>query len=144
MSDYHADFPSTFAAVVVARRALVAFARHAGFAADDVADIESALGEALANAAEHGHRPGSRFSVDALISAGRLVIEIRDDGRGFDISRVDPTAGRSDSPRGFGIFIMRALMDSIEFVDRGRCIRLIKALPPTASGEGAAAADVSA
>ncbi len=93
-----------------------------------MADIETAVGEALANAAEHGHQVGSGFEVRVFVERDSIVIEVQDEGRGF---LCDPAAPKPahDAPRGFGIYLMRHLMDQVDFDERGSCVRLTKRLP---------------
>ncbi len=101
-----------------------------GYTGQDLADIETAIGEALANAAEHGHRPGGAIDVALYVEGAQAVIEVRDQGGGFARSPNQVAEQpRSDMPRGFGIFLMRALMDELEFGEHGRRVRLKKHLP---------------
>ncbi len=126
---FHARFASSSAAAVDARRALVEYLISLGYSREQVADLECAAGEALANAAEHGFREGSSFDVRAYGDGDAIVVEIHDDGPGFLYANggsSDPPA--SGSPRGFGIYIMRQLVDDIAYSDRGRRIRLRKRL----------------
>jgi anti-sigma regulatory factor (Ser/Thr protein kinase) len=62
------------------------------------------------------------------VERDRIVIEVQDEGRGFLCS---PTAAKPthDAPRGFGIYLMRNLMDEVAFDERGSCVRLTKRLP---------------
>lgn len=112
-----------------ARRAICAFARECGFHDGQVDDIESAVGEALANAVEHGHRPGGTFSVGCTFDGGRLVIDVKDGGPGFDYTTPFPIAPPELRLRGFGSLIMQALMDEVWYSERGTRVRLIKMLP---------------
>jgi anti-sigma regulatory factor (Ser/Thr protein kinase) len=130
-AEFRARFPSSFRSVVEARRDLMRYVHSFDFPDDTVADIECAVGEALANAAEHGFRDGSTFDVVARSDGESLVIMVQDDGPGFPHATASaglapPTTG---SPRGFGMFIMRSLMDEIAYSDRGRRITLRKRLP---------------
>jgi serine/threonine-protein kinase RsbW len=127
--EYRARFPNTRRAATQARRALVAYISGFGFAEQDLADIETAVGEALANAAEHGHRVDSVFDVRVFVERGRLIIEVQDDGCGFGAVDSKATAPAHDAPRGFGIFLMRHLMDEVDYTERGTCVRLAKRLP---------------
>jgi anti-sigma regulatory factor (Ser/Thr protein kinase) len=140
-ASFSARFPCSFRSAVEARRKLVGFVERFGFEPSVVADIECAIGEALANAAEHGFRDGTTFDVHARIVDDVLVIDVQDDGPGFPHATVsqaeEPPFG---SPRGFGIFIMRRLMDEIAYSDRGRRVTLKKRLPK-ATGS---AADITA
>jgi len=126
---FQARFPSTKRAAAQARRTFIGRIAALGYAGDDLADIETAVGEALANAAEHGHsRTG--FDLRAYVDDRHVVIEVRDEGAGFAgsleaIGKLPP----SDAPRGFGIYLMRQLMDAIEYEERGNYVRLKKRLP---------------
>jgi anti-sigma regulatory factor (Ser/Thr protein kinase) len=101
-----------------------------GYTGQELADIETAIGEALANAAEHGHRPGGVFDVAVYVEGGAAVIEVLDEGAGF-AHEPDPVNALPppDIARGFGIFLMRRLMDGLEFEEHGRRVRLRKHLP---------------
>jgi anti-sigma regulatory factor (Ser/Thr protein kinase) len=134
MDEFRAQYRSTYASVRVARRALVSFVRAHGLCGQAVEDFEIAIGEALANAAEHGHVEGATFQVHARVeTGGALTVEVKDDGPGFagwnDASFVKPA---SSAPRGLGIVIMRKLMDRVEYADGGTCVRLFKQFDPAA------------
>ena len=128
MQTYRARHARGYGSVKQARVGLTAFAAGCGFADGTLDDVESAVGEALANAVEHGNRDtGLGFDVAATFDDGRLVIEVKDYGSGFDCER----ALACESPdiegaRGFGIFLMRQLMDEIAFLDRGSRVQLVK------------------
>jgi anti-sigma regulatory factor (Ser/Thr protein kinase) len=118
--------------VAIARRAAVQFARCAGLFGEALADFEYAVGEALANAAEHGCPAGTRFSVYACVREGAVRIEIKDGGRGFSgWNTIDERKLVAQSPRGFGIFMMRTLVDEVQFDEGGSRIRIAKKLPVT-------------
>jgi anti-anti-sigma factor len=106
-----------------------------GFSEGAIFDIKVALGEALANALRHG-RPRSG---EAMVSVGvdayadRVVLEIADNGLGFDgaTERVDDLY----APSGRGIMFMHALMDRVEFDPApggGTVVRLDKHRPSVA------------
>jgi anti-sigma regulatory factor (Ser/Thr protein kinase) len=101
-----------------------------GFRDTALRDVESAAGEALANAAEHGDREASSgFDVLATFDGMRLVIEIKDHGTGFDsTTALENAAPDAAGNRGFGIYLMRTLMDEVAYSDRGSCIHLVKRL----------------
>jgi anti-sigma regulatory factor (Ser/Thr protein kinase) len=127
--EYRERFPNTRRAATQARRALVAHVAGYGFAQQDLSDIETAVGEALANAAEHGHRSDSGFDVRVYVERNRLIIEVQDDGAGFGAPDPAAKAPAHDAPRGFGIYLMRHLMDEVDYTERGTCVRLAKLLP---------------
>lgn len=101
------------------------------FAEHDLFGVRLALEEALVNAIKHGNRldPSKTVRVQWLIDHERVVIEIEDEGEGFDPGEVpDPTADENlERPCGRGIHLMRAFMTSIEYYDRGNRVVLIKA-----------------
>ena len=85
MQTYRASHPRGYSSVRQARSALSQFAATCGFGGTPLSDVVSAAGEALANAAEHGDRDAAQgFDVLATFDDGRLVIEIKDHGTGFD------------------------------------------------------------
>jgi serine/threonine-protein kinase RsbW len=133
--EFRARFPNTRRAAAFARRSLIAHIAAYGYPDGDLADIETALGEALANAAEHGHRTDTGFEVRAYVECDRIVIEVRDEGGGFRSAAATPKPSH-DAPRGFGIYLMRHLMDEVDFNETGTCVRLTKRLP-TARQHGA-------
>jgi anti-sigma regulatory factor (Ser/Thr protein kinase) len=126
VAEYHAQFPSAHASVGKARRAVTAFARE-WFSGDELSDIESAVGEALANCAEHGYVNGTNIEVRCWFDGRQLTVEIKDAGKGFDRwNASDYVKPMSTAPRGFGTYIMRRLMDEIEYSEHGTRVRLVK------------------
>jgi serine/threonine-protein kinase RsbW len=99
--------------------------RHVSF------HIPVALTEALSNAILRGNAEDLSKSVRirAAVDAHALVVEVEDDGLGFDLDActLDPTTvenlGRED---GRGLFLMRRLMDHVEqFRGSGNVVRMI-------------------
>jgi serine/threonine-protein kinase RsbW len=128
MLTYRASLPRGLGAVRQARLALIAFAAQCGFTDGILDDVESAVGEALANAAEHGDASG--FDVIATFENAQLIVEVKDHGRGFDCGAAleRPNTPDATGSRGFGIFLMRTLMDEVAYSDCGSRIQLIKRL----------------
>lgn len=117
------DFPSDVRFIervveLVRRECLVM-----GFAHRQVAlNVPVALTEAVSNAILRGNRddPAKNVHVRAEVDSVRLVLEIGDEGNGFDLdaSLIDPTTpGNLDREDGRGLFLMRSLMDTVERVD---------------------------
>jgi anti-sigma regulatory factor (Ser/Thr protein kinase) len=124
---YRAAYSSDIRNVAVARQAIAGFATECGFSDDDVSDIRLAAGEALSNAVEHGSEtPARRIIVKCDFRRNELSIEIQDSGSAF----VEPSERSSVEPddrgRGFGIFLMRRLMDDVSFARNGTLVRLIR------------------
>lgn len=129
---YRASHPRGYGSVRPARHALSAFAASCGFRGTILSDVESAAGEALANAAEHGDRESTAtIDVAATFDGTRLVIEIEDHGAGFDCNAALERAERQppgSGTRGYGIYLMRTLMDEVAYSDCGSRIQLVKRL----------------
>lgn len=99
-----------------------------GFSEAAVFDIKVALGEALANAVRHGApETGGKVCVDVIAHPDRVILQITDNGPGFD--GVHSASDDLYAPSGRGIMFMRALMDSVEFDTAeggGTLVRLTK------------------
>ncbi len=88
-------------------------------------NIPVALSEALSNAILRGNGDdaGKHVHVRASVQRDCLVVEVRDEGPGFDLDActLDPTlpgnVGRED---GRGLFLMRKLTDRVERFEDGR------------------------
>jgi anti-anti-sigma factor len=116
------------------REEVVEFIEPLGFPESTLFDVKVALGEALANAIRHGAPETGEGDVRVLVRVfgDRLVLEILDNGTGFDGRH----AGSDDvyAPNGRGIMFMRALMDRVEFESSpsgGTLVRLTKHRPGT-------------
>ena len=101
------------------------------FGDQDLFGVRLALEEALVNAIKHGNRldPAKNVRVQWCVDDVQVVIEIEDEGEGFDPGDVpDPTADENlERPCGRGIHLMRAFMTSIEYFGRGNRVVLVKA-----------------
>lgn len=93
-------------------------------------NVPVALSEALSNAILRGNEEDPEKVVQLEVRASRevLVLEVRDQGDGFDLeaSTHDPAdPDRLEREDGRGLFLMRALMDEVErFDDGGNVVRL--------------------
>jgi serine/threonine-protein kinase RsbW len=98
---------------------------------EDAFAVQLALQEAVANAIRHGCRGDVSKLVQCSVScgeSGELVIVVRDPGPGFDPSAIadplDPANILRSSGR--GIFLIRELMDEVQFADGGREVQMRK------------------
>lgn len=96
----------------------------------DLGRIKTGVEEALRNAYFHGNlkNPSSIISISGSISKEKFVIEITDQGKGFDLDQVpDPTLDENlGNECGRGIQFMRGFMDVVEYNDTGNKVRLEK------------------
>jgi serine/threonine-protein kinase RsbW len=94
-------------------------------------DIEVALREALVNAMVHGNQEDAhkRVYVKCRCTAdGEVSIRVEDEGHGFNNCDVpDPTSSNNLlSTHGRGIYLMRTLMDEIDFEQGGSVVHMRK------------------
>jgi serine/threonine-protein kinase RsbW len=87
-------------------------------------NVPVALTEALSNAILRGNRGmrDKQVRVRAVVSDSALVLEVADEGSGFDLDActVDPTRpGNLEREDGRGLFLMRSLMDRVERYEAG-------------------------
>jgi serine/threonine-protein kinase RsbW len=84
--------------------------------------------EATNNAIVHGNKknPDKVVNVQIIREGRQLLIRIRDQGPGFDYTKVpDPTSPENiEKINGRGIFLMKRLSDEIAFEDEGRLVEL--------------------
>ncbi len=96
------------------RERVASRARERGVSEDDIDLFLTALGEALANAVEHGASAASEISiqVEVRIGADRIVGTVQDNGRGFiPKTSSEPELPGADSERGRGLPIIRRCSD---------------------------------
>lgn len=99
-----------------------------------VADLKLALTEACTNAVRHAYDGGEGVvEITYELHADRLVVEISDDGDGFDLEPGRAVAGDDELVEGgLGIAIIRALADEVQVSGReegGSTLRFVKHLP---------------
>lgn len=93
-------------------------------------NVPVALSEALSNAILRGNGtdPSQPVRVRAIIDDRALVVDVVDQGPGFDLggNTNDPTTPENIlREEGRGVFLMRKLMDSVEqFHDHGHVVRM--------------------
>lgn len=75
--------------------------------------MELALSEGLTNAIGHG-RHGS-VGLELAVEDGLLTMRITDQGPGFDLDAVRQPDLEHPAERGYGVFIMREVMDSVDY-----------------------------
>ena len=122
--------PRDAGSVPLARRVLSHALDTMGVDPEVRGDLELALSEACANVLKHAQE-GDNYAVTGTIDEDRCVLEVRDDGIGFD--GADHGRGPADesAETGRGIQLMRALVDSVSFSagqTAGTVVHLEKAL----------------
>jgi serine/threonine-protein kinase RsbW len=105
----------------------------AGFDAETAGNVDLAVREAVANAIKHGNKedPTKWFEVKLHFNDSVFDMEVADQGKGFDPTQLPDccAAGGLLNFSGRGVFLMRALMDAVEFSVRpegGTVVRMSK------------------
>jgi serine/threonine-protein kinase RsbW len=117
--------------VALGRLALTGLARTRALSPDLLADMKLALTEACSNSVRHAYEEGRegevaiRYELDETC----LVVEVADDGDGFDPEVLKAAAGERDEG-GLGIAIIRAVTDELEIAPgpggQGSRLRFVK------------------
>lgn len=106
--------------ITLGRLALTAIARVRPLSQETLSDLKLALTEACTNSVRHAYREGRAGTVEIVyqIEPDRLVVEVADDGRGFEPAELAGGGNGDLSEGGLGIAIIRAVADEVE-IGRG-------------------------
>ena len=123
--------PSDLSYVLGVNHEISLMLKEFGFPPQDVRiNIPLACDEAITNAMVHGNGSDAekKVNVQIYVSHSRFRIRVRDQGTGFDVSTVaDPREGENVlRSGGRGVFLMRSIMDTVEYKEGGRVIELEK------------------
>jgi serine/threonine-protein kinase RsbW len=114
--------------VSVARLTASVVANNMGFDIEDIEDIKVAVGEACNNSVIHGNK-SSIINLSFIIDNSNFIVEVTDDGKGFEFGEYEQPDLDDYQGKGLGIFIMESLMDTVEIdttLGNGTKIRLKK------------------
>jgi len=99
---------------------------------DKLCDIRLSVEEAVRNAMVHGNSGRANLSVKVKywIKDANLIIEVEDEGAGYDYGSLpDPTEDNNIMKgSGRGVYLIRRLMDEVKFNEAGNKIKMIKCL----------------
>ena len=118
----------------VAMESSASFAKLVGFAAERIEDLKTAVAEACLNAIEHGNggRLDARVYVTMNFKDASFRVTVRDEGRGIrefpDPPDITKNVKRQERPGGIGTFLMKELMDQVEFnrlTSQGHEVRMV-------------------
>lgn len=114
---------------LIAAYAVEEIARKHSFDTKAINQIKTALVEACINATEHSHSPDRKIYQKFAVEDDKIVITISNRGlrfKGKEIKEIKP----DDDRRGWGLKLMRSLMDDVKFeqVDDGTRISMTKLL----------------
>jgi len=119
--------------ITLCRLALTGIARVRALSDELLADLKLALTEAASNSVRHAYaeRGGGVVEISYELRADRLVIEVTDEGEGWDPQEAEGSPEEL-SEGGLGIAIIRAIADEVEIGaqpgGKGSRLRFEKAL----------------
>jgi serine/threonine-protein kinase RsbW len=119
--------------ITLGRLALTGLSRLRELSEETLADLKLALTEACSNSVRHAYRDGRAgvVEIDYDLRPDWLVIEVMDDGPGFDYVEADGE-DRELTEGGLGLAIIKSIADEFELGDRaegGSRLRFAKKLP---------------
>ena len=121
--------------ITLSRLALSGLSRVRPLAEDTLADLKLALTEACSNSVRHAYdEKGGHVSISFELRDDRLIVEVVDDGAGFEPQAAGVNGdGAELSEGGLGIAIIRSIADEVEIGGgvngRGSRLRFVKLLP---------------
>ncbi|MCR5653295.1 MAG: anti-sigma F factor [Ruminococcus sp.] len=139
INEMHLKFMSKSSNESFARSAVAAFVLELDPTITELADIKTAVSEAVTNAIVHGYRRGSgMIYIDAkLTDDNNVIIKIRDKGVGIeDIKQaMQPlfTTAESEERAGLGFAVMQSFTDSVKVSSKpqkGTSVTLKKRIVP--------------
>jgi len=111
---FELEMPAKAKYVGLARLLAGSIARRMRFTEESIDDLKIAISEMCTNAIVHtgnGRKGKTPILVRFLVGEGFLTIEVSDGGPGFDPSRVLDTEPTDLLNRGFGIPLIKSLVD---------------------------------
>ncbi|MCH5303228.1 MAG: anti-sigma F factor [Ruminococcus sp.] len=139
INEMHLKFPSKSINESFARSTVSAFVMELDPTISELADIKTAVSEAVTNCIVHGYRReiGTVY-IDAKITEDKLVIiKIRDKGVGIEDVELamQPlfTSAKDEERAGLGFAVMQSFMDSVKVrsvPEKGTSVTLMKKIVP--------------
>jgi len=121
---YELTLPNAPDAELVAAGTVEKIALQTGFDDKAMSEVRLAVIEACVNAIHHSDSPDKRVYLTFVVQEDRLLVIVRDFGKGFDPTSVDRDRARIQERmdklprrRGWGLVLIKRLMDQVEFVD---------------------------
>jgi serine/threonine-protein kinase RsbW len=130
------DIGSQFEMVDFVHLVFDTLAQELGFDADSSHWMSVAIRESVTNGIRHGNKldPSKRVIVRFECTDENLIVEVEDEGKGFNLSSIpDPLSDENLlRANGRGIFFMKSFMDEVAYLfppNRGTSVRMVKRIP---------------
>jgi serine/threonine-protein kinase RsbW len=124
-----ASLSSSAEVVPLLEQVLAAMVEH-GYSSRSCFELRLALEEAIVNGLRHGNGgdPSKRVWLRYRACAEEVLVEVEDEGPGFDLTAVpDPTAVENlEKPSGRGLLLMRHCTSWVRYHERGNRVTLCK------------------
>jgi serine/threonine-protein kinase RsbW len=119
--------------ITLSRLALSGLSRVRALPDDTLADLKLALTEACSNSVRHAYGDDEgRVDISFELRDDRLIVEVADDGSGFEPGAPGKNGDEELSEGGLGIAIIRSIADEVEIGGgpdgRGSRLRFVKLL----------------
>ena len=121
--------------ITLSRLALTGLSRVRPLPDDTLADLKLALTEACSNSVRHAYgEDGGHVEISFELCEDRLVVEVSDDGAGFELGHGGRNGEQAGdlAEGGLGIAIIRSIADELEIGTqphgRGSRLRFVKLL----------------
>jgi serine/threonine-protein kinase RsbW len=129
-TDHILELPNDLRVIERAVNYLIERGQEIGFSGERLRlNFRVGVTEALANAMLYGNArdPRKRVRVEAKITGQVITVRVTDEGRGFNPAAItDPTLPRNRTRAGGrGLFLIKKLMDRVDFNERGNSITMV-------------------
>jgi serine/threonine-protein kinase RsbW len=119
--------------ITLSRLALAGLSRVRSFPDETLADLKLALTEACSNSVRHAYGDGEgHVDISFELRDDRLIVEVADDGTGFELEQGAKNDEDVLSEGGLGISIIRSVADEVEIgggpSGKGSRLRFVKLL----------------
>jgi serine/threonine-protein kinase RsbW len=120
-SVHELHIPNVLGSEKMVMERVASVAKEIGFTDNRIEDLKTAVAEACLNAIEHGNKWNKTTKVGIYLSIDKtkLKVSVEDTGKGIrgkiNEPNIDNKVEGKEDPRGWGIFLIKRLIDEIKF-----------------------------